>query len=702
MSYFNYPRIIFDGTFQADPSTLNNTPNNYNPKNQIPESPDSPCPKVRSEVFTSQQQNNIELYWNPAGTGNFNLNAKITKIIYGPNECVNSPSEDPWIGQSIKSVFTVTPPKLVDLDPMQMNVSEVWAMTLGLGDNSSNFTGNFMPIGFVESWIQAQAVTPSSASASAIYQSLLIGLNDTNLSEELKNSKLIKALDVPNKALSINFNVRAYNVKPQIYQWNCDIKYQLATEGIPDEVISSLEPLLFYQMNAGQSLGQIPTPTYFNQQLKALLTPSNYDEYHEKIMVTAAMAYTPASQYEFSYGQAFGNIGPLAKDAADAPDFFTAARMLQPVTDEAGKQTTQYSHNYAPCQLFADSNHLSINLGNALPTLYPAGHFIDQGLLRLGYVNNTGDQKATIKDVTLLSTAPFNRSGDSLFEQGGIVDIQLTPEQITTIEKNPLTLVSVDDNQNITQILLSENPEGLFLRADQFVFRMNSGTAHLKRGGENQPDVYGNEVTVNIYARQFGKPLAHTEITLALLSEEQAFLYTNQTLGTGGTLGLVNISIPQNALNFDATVTTDLEGKASVTVKANNPGNPRAYIDGQVYFLSYNFKNEDYQGHGDDLVSIQIYQEQPGFGELTWDGSIGDILSQYGKLYPVMSQFDLSSYASVKLNSQKIKGVLLRNYNDPLYMPVVRDLSQDRIHMITQWIDKGCPLNSSDIHTNIA
>ncbi|WP_298769817.1 hypothetical protein [uncultured Shewanella sp.] len=699
MSYFTYPRIIFDGTFQADPSTLNNTPNNYNPKNQVPESPDSPCPQVRTEVFTSQQQNNVELYWNPAGTGNFQLNGTITKVIYGPDD---SPDDDPWIGQSIDSVFTVTPPKLVDLDPMQMNVSEIWAMTLGLGNDTGNFTGNFMPIGFVESWIQAQAVAASSASASAVYQSLLIGLSDTNLSNELKNSRLIQALDIPNNALSINFNVRAYNVKPQIYQWNCDIKYQLVTEGVPDEVISALEPLLFYQMNAGQSLGQIPTPTYFNQQLKALLSPSDYDEYHKKIMTTAEMAYTPASQYDFSYGQAFGNIGPLTKDAADAPDFFTAARMLQPVTDDTGKQMTQYLHNYAPCQLFADSHHLSINLGNALPTLSPAGHFIDQGLLRLGYFNNTGGQKATIEDVTLLSTDPFNRRGDSLFKQGGIVDIQLTPEQVMTIEKNPLVLVSVDENQKPTQILLSENPEGLFLRADQFVFRMNSGTTHLKRGGENQPDVYGNEVTVNIYARQFGKPLANTNITLDLLSEEEAFLYTNQTLGTGGTLGLVNISIPQNALTFDNTITTDETGKASLTIIAQNPGNPRAYIDGQVYFLRYNFKNENYQGHKDDLVSIQIYQKQPNFGDLTWDGSIGEILSQYGKLYPVMSQFDLSSYDSVKLNSKKIKAVLLRNYNDPLYMPVVRDLSQDRIHMITQWIDNGCPLDSRYINPNNA
>lgn len=31
MSYFNYPRLHFSGKFKASPSTINNTPNNYDP-----------------------------------------------------------------------------------------------------------------------------------------------------------------------------------------------------------------------------------------------------------------------------------------------------------------------------------------------------------------------------------------------------------------------------------------------------------------------------------------------------------------------------------------------------------------------------------------------------------------------------------------------------------------------------------------------
>ncbi|WP_299495708.1 hypothetical protein [uncultured Shewanella sp.] len=686
MSYFNYPRIIFDGTFQADPSTLNNTPNNYNPKNQVPEHPHALSPQKRNELFNNQKQNNVELYWNPAGTGNFQLNGTITKVIYGPDD---SPDDDPWIGKSIDSVFTVTPPKLVDLDPMQMNVSEVWAMTLGLGDDTGNFTGHFMPIGFVESWIQAQAVKPSSASASAVYQSLLIGLNNTNLSDELKKSRLVQALDIPNQALSINFNVRAYNVNPVIYQWNEDIIAQLSSH-IPKQVIIALEPLLLFQMNTGKPQGQIPTLSYFDQQLKHLLYPSDYDLYHQLIMDTCKMDYTPASPYDFTYGQAFGNIGPLTDAPADAPDFFTAARMLQPVDAD-----NTYPTNFAPCQLLSEQKQLAINLGNALPTLIPGGEFTELTPLYLCYFT----ANPSLNSCTLLK-GPLSLT--TLKEQGGVINISLDTEEINLINQYPIGLVQVDDKQAPTQIILNENHNGLFLRANQFVFRMNSGVAHLSRDGQDQPEVYGNEISIDFYARQFGQPLANAKLNIELLTEEEAFLYTNQTLGTGDTAGLVNLSIPQNALIFDSVTTTDPTGKASLTINAQNPGNPRAYIDGQVYFLRYRFADHDYQGHDDDLISIQVYQAQPDFGDLTWDGSIGEILSQYGKLYPVMQNFDLSRYDSVKLNSQKIRGVLLRHYNDALYMPVVRDLSQDRIHMITQWIDNGCPRDSHDLNTKIA
>ena len=59
MSYLSSPRLHFSGTFRADPSTLNNTPDNFNSNNNFP-------PNNGSEV-----SNNLQLYWNPNGTAAF-------------------------------------------------------------------------------------------------------------------------------------------------------------------------------------------------------------------------------------------------------------------------------------------------------------------------------------------------------------------------------------------------------------------------------------------------------------------------------------------------------------------------------------------------------------------------------------------------------------------------------------------------------
>jgi len=53
MSYLNLPRLHFSGEFQADPATINNAWQNYNPKVY-------PSPNALEKV---------QLYWNPIGTG---------------------------------------------------------------------------------------------------------------------------------------------------------------------------------------------------------------------------------------------------------------------------------------------------------------------------------------------------------------------------------------------------------------------------------------------------------------------------------------------------------------------------------------------------------------------------------------------------------------------------------------------------------
>src|SRR4029453_19420273 len=110
-----------------------------------------------------------------------------------------------------------------------------------------------------------------------------------------------------------------------------------------------------------------------------------------------------------------------------------------------------------------------------------------------------------------------------------------------------------------------------------------------------------------------------------------------------------NLSTPTGKLTYPQSSVGVQGGKASVTITGSNPGNPRGYVDGQVYFNTYNFSPEvaDFHLDPNDLVSVQIYQQNPITGYPTWVNGIGDILRQYGMLYPIMGRFQLWTYQGV-------------------------------------------------------
>src|SRR5690349_9842195 len=129
MSYLDQPRINFAGQFQASPATINNTPNNYNPANY---NADSLKPK------------NIELYWEPKGDSIFDLFKCQVTTVDAPGV-----TSDSILGTTVTALYTGAPPKLVDLDPMQQNVSEVWGLTVMLGDFSGAYVqGTMAPVAF--------------------------------------------------------------------------------------------------------------------------------------------------------------------------------------------------------------------------------------------------------------------------------------------------------------------------------------------------------------------------------------------------------------------------------------------------------------------------------------------------------------------------------------------------------------------------
>jgi Jacalin-like lectin domain len=682
MSYLDQPRINFSGQFQASPATINNTPNNYNPANY---NADSLKPK------------NIELYWEPKGDSIFDLFQCQVTTVEAPGV-----TSDSIVGTTVTALYTGTStrPKLVDLDPMQQNVSEVWGLTVMIGDiGGANVQGTFAPVAFNGIWQNSQGPnTPgNSQSGSAVYQSTL-----TNLKWNVGNSTALQKLQAlsPNR-LSIRMVVSGHNNAPQLYAFTSDT-FQAMSKDVPQSVLNQIAILQDYVMNVdkdgkpkGKGRGYIPTVQYVNYLLQQLLGQSTADQYGQKILDATKQPYNPWNSdqkpsFEFNYGKVVGSIGPSLDGE---PTYAVPARTLAQYPGSNGKDGQCFGW-WAPAKLDLQSStpSLSLDLGNSLPVELPGRPLWAEklGTLSLAYYTGSGDQKKYTTFVPSIDYANPDfigkRSGMLVVTNFGGID----PKSLANL---PLALQSTTlvNNKPVTRTLLEENSEGLSMRMDQFVYRMNPGlqtTPSFPRGETN---------TVDIYVRKFGRTEGTDglKISLATLSPEQAAKYTLDTLGTSGTNGINanNTSTPPGKLLIPSNPVAVTGGKATVTITGTDPSNPRGYVDGQVYFTTYTFSPTvtDYNQDPNDLISVQIYQQTPITGTPTWLNGIGDILRQYGMLYPIMGSFQLWTYEGLIANREKIQRVFNMDISQPLHMPVTRDLSTIKNNLILNWFNTGMP-----------
>jgi hypothetical protein len=189
MSYLNVPRLHFAGSFIAKPSTVNNTPTNYDPASLNPPG--------------------LVLAWNPNGDHDWEfLDCTVRTAVTGDGTVWNAGNSEPIIGAGVQT--RSRPPfnaKLVDLDTEQQMVSQIWGLRINVAVSATEYVvGNFRPMSFDDIW----ARVPDGQQDwmfSAYYQSVLEDLTwgDNKTSPFLR--ELCKAS--PNQ-LSIKFVVDAY------------------------------------------------------------------------------------------------------------------------------------------------------------------------------------------------------------------------------------------------------------------------------------------------------------------------------------------------------------------------------------------------------------------------------------------------------------------------------------------------------------
>ena len=590
MSYLDTPRIHFAGRFQADTSTVNNDVRHFD-SDQFRESFQEPMQVIDQKIVKYNG------YWNPEGTGAWRmLGCKVTGAVLG-DTTFTTPDQDPVIGCIIGGSNDRVAGKLVDLDPQQQMVSQIWGLAIRLEDAAGRplFTSEFRPAPFCDIWLRQQNADQwLDQQLAAAYQSVLIDVSWLDAA----GSPTLRALKE-----------------------------------------HSAEGLLSIRMNV-----------------------FGFDR-------------TPEAD-DFDTGVVVGTIGPAS---AEGPRFFTMGRHLTPTLAKDGYPFVP-SNKISCTQAVVDDARktVSIDLGNALPITDSIGTLEDVGSLSLGLLKDGAIPQGKIisaDQIVMLGEIDYLRDG-WYARSAGIVDFRLDEKEHGLIGDHPLAILGKQKDGRY-QVLNRETADGFFVRADMFVFRLNPG----------QSD------EIHYYTSRYGRPVS------AVISA----VPTAGFMGGAGTdadlphIPVPDVNTPAGIIGFEHQLETGADGFGCLKVSASEkgPGNPRGYLDGQVYGIAYGPKSppDGYHGNPFDYISLLAWDYYEVLANPTWNDHIEPILTQYGNLYPIMSRrlVDLSSYDSVVANLAIMKLSFSLPVENPNHMPVTRDLSANKLKTIQKWLDSKDP-----------
>jgi hypothetical protein len=371
----------------------------------------------------------------------------------------------------------------------------------------------------------------------------------------------------------------------------------------------------------------------------------------------------------FTLGRCVGTIGPAS---ADEPQHFVIGRQLfSQVNPRRGMSAGPM--NFMPC-IVDPSGHIYADFGNALPTDTPGGNLTQQGVgtIAVGWLDGSDNFNS------LATLEPTVYTGSGWYSE--TAGVYVFTADVSNLAQNRMAITAGGN------VVLQENLDGLHVRADQFVFRLDPG----------QP------ASVNLYATQYGVLTAGIPISVA--ADPNNF--------SGG--GSWNPGDPPDAITLPQSPITSVNGPTVLTIGSSDPGFPRTfdvgppriYIDGQVYgvrclpqAVAAQIGNpptvETEQrpprttfGYNPwDFISILLWSGYSAPAQPTWEADMQPIFQQYANLYPLMQQmFDLSDYESVAANAGLLSFAFSLPPDDPNYMPVTRDLSTARRQAILAWL----------------
>ncbi|HEY0158698.1 MAG TPA: hypothetical protein VGF28_15550 [Thermoanaerobaculia bacterium] len=563
MSYLHPVRLHFAGQFQADVSTVNNTTQYYD----------------NATFEKKNQQRGVPFgtlgAWNPEGSNAWRLvGCVVTRVCYADGTSSTDPNADPVIGLRIADTNKRVAGKLVDLDPEQQMVSQIWSLLVRLTDGDDDaFSGPFETAAFTNLWRRSRTRTrPPQQPLAAIYQSVLapVTWGNTRGSRFLRELRETTAGDM----LSIKFNVDGYE-----RDWT-----------LPN----------------------------------------------------------------FTFGRIAGTIGPAA---ADEPHHFVLGRQL-------GSDGSDARMTFLPCVIDSANARIIADFGNSIQTEAPGSEAGNSGTITLGWLD------PATQDFNRIADVPYREEGwytSTAGVQAYPLDRPLSSEELSTLASAPLA-VAIDG-----KVVLTENPEGIYVRADDFVYRLAPG----------------DTAAVQLYATRYGKLHDGEAISVS---------YDPSRLQIQVGPGDPPVGQPVCALTgFDPAVPlVAKDGRATLTLVASDPENPRGYVDGQVYGVRPLAQalagNPAAWVNPSDFISVLVWDEYTVPDAPAWFPDMQPIFTQYGNLYPLMDKLiDLTSYDAVAAHADVLAFVFGLPVEDPNSMPVTRDLSPKKREAVLKWLKAPGP-----------
>lgn len=391
------------------------------------------------------------------------------------------------------------------------------------------------------------------------------------------------------------------------------------------------------------------------------------------------LAYQDLSIYGgFTTGMVSGVIGPYR---ADEPSSFVIGRRFipqvtgktNPACNEKTIQPACAMNNFSAVvtQDSEQKKYLLLDLSNALPLkekkkgdaasetdMQASTQMWPQGTLSVICTKPDGST-ITLPTTEVLKTY---EQPNWWLDTAGVVSLPLSADQAEIVENNPLSLLAVDNGT--TTVLASESASGVFVGIEPLVHRIDTHADGTPAKG-----------SFDLWTVKFGARTAASDVRLSLDNDETE-------------KGDPTLCVPADAFTFPATLAVGESGKTTVNFSFAPLGEPRGYIDGQLYFLNYQVGDDADSFYGPfGQVSIHARSAFAVIENPIWD-HISGIMQQYRNLYPIMSKkmFDIGNVEDCREHARLLHLGFSMPMEDPNHMPATRDLSEGKRQTILNWL----------------